>query len=228
MNKGAIITIDGPSGSGKSTIAKLLADRLEYKYIDTGAMYRAMGWLAREKGVPFRDCKELDHLLKNVRLNFEEREGHTALIINDTDVTDQIRTPEIGMAASDISAIGSVRQWLSTRQRELGEMGNAVLEGRDMGTVVFPGADKKFFLTALLEERGKRRTEQLREFGEEVDLETVTRDIALRDRNDSSRALAPLRKAEDAIEIDTTLMTIPEVVEVLFREVLAEQRVTEE
>ncbi len=221
MKKGPIITIDGPSGSGKSTIARLLADRLGFRFIDTGAMYRGIGWLAKEQGVPFRDCKELDALLKEARLSFVEKNGETALFVNDVDVTDRIRTSEMGMVASNISAIGSVRKWLSALQRELGVEGNAVLEGRDMGTVVFPDGDVKFFLTAILEERGRRRAEQLRERGEVVELQTVIDEISLRDRNDSNRTLAPLRKADDAIEIDTTSMTIQEVVEKLAKEVQA-------
>ena len=213
MKKGPIVTIDGPSGSGKSTIAKMVADRLDFKYIDTGAMYRGIGWLAREKSVPFEEGKELDELLKIARLCFEEKDGRTRLLADDHDVTDAIRTPEMGMVASKISAIGSVRKWLSTMQRRLGEQGKCVLEGRDMGTVVFPDGDFKFFLTASLEERARRRTDELRERGEAVEAESVMNDLSLRDRNDSSRTLAPLKKAEDAIEIDTTSMTIKEVVD---------------
>ncbi len=219
MRDRPIITIDGPSGSGKSTVARMVADRLGYRYIDTGAMYRGIGWLAREKQIPFRECKELDALLKSTRLTFEERKGETHLIVNGIDVTDQIRTPEMGMVASDISAIGSVRKWLSSLQRKLGEEGKTVLEGRDMGTVVFPDGDCKFFLTASLSERGKRRAEQLKQGGDEVDLKHITREMKQRDENDSNRALAPLKKAEDAIEVDTTSMTISEVVERLVTEI---------
>jgi cytidylate kinase len=150
-----------------------------------------------------------------------ENKGETDIFVNDCDVTDRIRTPEMGMVASNISAIGSVRQWLSALQRELGEEGNAVLEGRDMGTVVFPDGDVKFFLTASLEERGRRRTAQLIEKGETADLQTVIDEMSLRDRNDTNRALAPLKKADDAIEIDTTSMTVQEVVERLVQEVQA-------
>lgn len=213
-----VITIDGPSGSGKSTVARLLAGRLGYKYIDTGAMYRGIGWLAREKEVPFREGEALDALLESTRLSFEEKNGGTHLLVNGMDLTERIRTPEMGMVASKISAIGAVRRWLSTLQRRLGEEGNAVLEGRDMGTVVFPDARHKFFLTASLEQRAKRRVHQLREQGEEVDLESTVKEISYRDRKDSTRALAPLRKAEDAIEIDTTSMTISEVLERLLQE----------
>lgn len=219
MKRGPIVAIDGPSGAGKSTVAKQLAERLGYRYIDTGAMYRGIGWLAREKGVPFRACDSLDALLKSASLSFEERNGKARLIVNGTDVTDLIRKPEMGMVASDISAIEPVRRWLSALQRKLGEQGNAVLEGRDMGTVVFPDADHKFFLTASLEERAKRRAEQLGDKGDAVDLDTVMEEVSRRDRNDSNRAIAPLRKADDAVEIDTTSMTISEAVERLIREI---------
>jgi cytidylate kinase len=228
MKMGPIVTIDGPSGSGKSTIARLLADRLGFRFIDTGAMYRGIGWLAKEQGVPFRECEELDMLLKEARLFLVEKKGETTLFVNDCDVTDRIRTPEMGMVASNISAIGSVRQWLSALQRELGEEGNAVLEGRDMGTVVFPDGDVKFFLTASLEERGRRRTAQLIEKGETADLQTVIDEMSLRDRNDTNRALAPLKKADDAIEIDTTSMTVQEVVERLVQEVQAGTKIVPE
>lgn len=224
MKQGIIVTIDGPSGSGKSTVARLLADRLGYTYIDTGAMYRGIGWLAREEGVPFRECKELDNLLKTVKLSFEEKNGRTYLVVNGMDLTERVRTPEMGMVASRISEIGTVRRWLSSLQRRLGEEGNAVLEGRDMGTVVFPDADYKFYLVASLEVRGRRRAEQLREKGEEADLEATTKEISFRDRNDSTRALAPLRKAEDAIEVDTTSLSVSEVLERLLRETRAEKR----
>ncbi len=213
MKRGPIVTIDGPSGSGKSTVARTVAERLGYRYIDTGAMYRGIGWLAREEKVPFREGPELTALLESARLYFEERNGQTALVVNGQEITDRIRTAEMGMVASDISAIGSVRKWLSALQRTLGEEGETVLEGRDMGTVVFPDAEVKIFLTASLEERAKRRTAELKQRGETVDPEGIQEDLARRDHNDSSRILAPLRKAEDALEIDTTSMTLDEVVE---------------
>ncbi len=213
MKQGPIVTIDGPSGSGKSTVARTVAERLGYRYIDTGAMYRGIGWLARREKVPFREGPELEALLESTRLSFEERDGRTALVVNGRDITDRIRTAEMGMVASDISAIGSVRKWLSVLQRTLGEEGETVLEGRDMGTVVFPDAEVKIFLTASLKERARRRTTELRQRGETVDPEGVQQDLAQRDFNDSRRELAPLRKAEDAVEIDTTSMTLAEVVD---------------
>jgi cytidylate kinase len=221
MKKGPIITIDGPSGSGKSTVAKEVADRLGYRYIDTGAMYRGIGWLARREGVPFQEGPVLDRLLSSASLSFEERPGGTRLVVNGTDVTEQIRTPEMGMVASDISAIGSVRRWLSSFQRKLGEEGRTVLEGRDMGTVVFPDGDFKFFLTASLQERARRRAQELQERGDAVDPERVLQDMSVRDRNDSNRDLAPLRKAADAVEVETTDMTLDEVVEKILRWVKA-------
>ncbi|NOY52262.1 MAG: (d)CMP kinase [Deltaproteobacteria bacterium] len=212
MKKGPIVTIDGPSGSGKSTVARTVSERLGYRYIDTGAMYRGIGWLAREQKVPFREGPELTALLETARLSFEERDGRTALIVNGRDLTDRIRTAEMGMVASDISAIGSVRTWLSTLQRALGSEGKTVLEGRDMGTVVFPDAEVKIFLTASLQERARRRTEELKLRGEQVDCNVIQQDLARRDAHDRDRELAPLRKAKDALEIDTTSMTLNEVV----------------
>ncbi len=207
------MTIDGPSGAGKSTVAKCVAARLGFTYIDTGAMYRGIGWLARERGVPFREGPELDALLQDASLAFEEHHDTTRLIVNGEDVTERIRSAEMGMVASDISAIPSVRHWLSALQRSLGERGNTVLEGRDMGTVVFPDADVKLFLTASLEARGGRRAAELCARGEAVALSKIVEDLARRDRNDSSREIAPLRKADDAIEIDTSALTVAEVVD---------------
>ncbi len=210
--RGPIVTIDGPSGAGKSTVARAVAARLGFTYIDTGAMYRGIGWLARKQGVPFREGPELDALLREARLVFEEHPDGPRLFVNGQDVTARIRTAEMGMVASDISAIPSVRRWLSARQRSLGERGNTILEGRDMGTVVFPDADVKIFLTASLEARGGRRAAELRARGEDAPLARIVEDLDRRDRNDSSRDMAPLRKADDAVEIDTSALTVAEVV----------------
>ncbi len=218
MKQGPIVVIDGPSGAGKSTVARALAERIGFRYIDTGAMYRGIGWLAREKKVPFMECEELVQLLKNVRLVFAEGKGGTRILVNGTDVTEEIRTAGMGMVASRISAIASVRRRLSSLQRKLGEDGNAVLEGRDMGTVVFPDADFKFFLTASLEERSRRRVTELRARGEAVRSGEILKEMAERDRKDSGRILAPLRKADDAVTIDTTLLTVQEVVDSMIRE----------
>ncbi len=207
------MTIDGPSGAGKSTVARAVAEQLGFTYIDTGAMYRGIGWLARERAIPFREGPALEALLRDARLVFEEHEDGTRLMVNGEDVTERIRTAEMGMVASDISAIPSVRRWLSALQRSLGEAGNTVLEGRDMGTVVFPDADVKVFLTASLDARGERRAAELCARGEAVALEHIIQDLAQRDRNDSNRDIAPLRKAEDAMEIDTSALTVAEVVE---------------
>ena len=212
-----IITIDGPAGSGKTSVTKAVAQRLGLRYIDTGAMYRAVGWIAREKGVPCRESSQLDDLLHSTELSFEEEEGMTRLKVNGQDVTDHIRTAEMGLIASRISALGAVRQWLSGLQRTLGDAGNTILEGRDMGTVVFPDADYKFYLTAALEERGRRRTDELSARGERVDYESIVRDMAARDKADAGRELAPLRKADDAVEIDTTAMPLAAVIDTVVR-----------
>ena len=213
MSRGPIVTLDGPSGSGKSTLARLLARRLGYRYVDTGAMYRAVGWLARREGVPFADGPELRGLLARARLVLEPHPEEPRVRINGVDVTRAIRGPEMGMVASRISALAPVREWLLERQRDLARPGRAVLEGRDTGTVVFPDADAKFFVTASLEERGRRRAADLAAAGDRVDPAEVTRDLERRDRNDSGRALAPLRRAQDAVEIDTTGLTPDQALE---------------
>jgi cytidylate kinase len=208
--KGLVIAIDGPSGAGKSTLARLLAKRLGYVYIDTGAMYRAMGWKARQEGIDPADEKGLAELCRRTEVAI--RDGDTPrFTVNGIDVSGEIRTPEMGMMASAVSKSPAVRARLLILQRELGVNGGVVMDGRDIGTVVFPDADVKFYLDASAEERGRRRYAELREKGLDVDLERITSEIRERDRQDSGRALAPLRRADDAILIDSSRMTIDEV-----------------
>lgn len=202
------IAIDGPSGAGKSTIAKKLAEALEIDYIDTGAMYRAVGYKMMNEGIGLTDRAAIKNMLDATDIDF--RHGET--ILDGMIISGEIRTPAITRLASDASAFPEVRKKLVAMQREMGERRCVIMDGRDIGTNVFPDAKYKFFLTASVEERARRRWLELKEKGRNLRLEDVAADISERDHNDSSRPLNPLKKAEDAIEIDTTNMDIDEVV----------------
>ena len=207
------IAVDGPSGAGKSTIAKIVAKKLNIDYIDTGAMYRAIGLkmmnggISREEG----DTEERQKVLDDTTIDFDAG----VILLDGEDVSGQIRTPEVSMAASDYSRLPEVREKLVAIQREIGHRKSVVMDGRDIGTNVFPDAQYKFFLTATAEERAKRRVAELIEKGQDVDYEATLEDIKQRDYNDSHRKLNPLRKADDAIEIDTTDMSIEEVTQTI-------------
>ena len=210
--KKLLITIDGPAGAGKSTVSRALAGRLGYRYVDTGALYRGVAYVARRCGIEPQDDAGLNRLLEGLTLNFLPGPAGQRLTANGEDITDAIRTPEISMLASAVSARPGVRSFLLKIQRELGRQKAAVFEGRDMGTVVFPDADAKFYLDAATRVRAQRR------FAEAGDpsgtsIEAIERDMQVRDRQDSSRALAPLKAAPDAVLIDSTDLTIDQVVE---------------
>jgi cytidylate kinase len=213
MMRKPIITIDGPSGAGKSTISKLLADRLSYTYIDTGALYRVVALKVQQTGSDPENVEQLHLLCSGLDIALDYKDGAIRVFLEGKDVTGAIRTPEMSLLASKVSAAKVVRNALLTTQRKLGKSGGVVVEGRDMGTVVFPEAEVKFFLDASLETRGKRRFEQYREGGKVFDRETITQEIAKRDRDDMKRALSPLKPADGAVTIDSTGMTIEEVVE---------------
>jgi CMP/dCMP kinase len=210
--KRLLITIDGPSGAGKTTVSRMLADRLGYKYIDTGALYRGVALAAISSGLNPDDDIGLEKLCNTLKINFVLEEKGLRLRLNDSDITDHIRTPEITMFASAASARPIVRSFLLNLQRDLGKEKGVVFEGRDMGTVVFPGADVKFFLDASPKIRAKRRYDELKSTNPQS-IEAVERDMARRDENDSTRELAPLKPAEDAIRIDSTDLSIETVVE---------------
>ncbi len=211
--KGLIIAIDGPSGAGKSTIARLLADRLSYIYLDTGAMYRVVALMVKRSGVSIDDENALSEVCGKVNISFERAtDGGYRVLTNGEDVTRDIRTPEISLLTSCISAKKVVRDSLLQLQRQTGSGGGVVLEGRDIGTVVFPDADIKFFLTASADERGKRRFLELQAKGENTTLERTISEVVQRDMQDEQREHAPLRKAQDAIDIDTTTLSIEEVI----------------
>lgn len=220
MSKKKIIAIDGPSGAGKSTVAKALAGRLGYIFIDTGAMYRAVAWKVKKEGISL-DNESLKNLCSSINISLKRvsTEAGMKIFVDGEDVTDEIRTPEIGMLASLVSTFPSVRERLLELQRGIGRNGGIVMEGRDIGTVVFPDADVKFFLDATIEERGRRRYQDLLSNGIVEDPKSVTDEIRRRDEADSKRALAPLRIADDSIYIDSTKMNIQEVVEFMLKEI---------
>ncbi len=219
MSRGAVITIDGPSGAGKSTISRLLAARLNYTYLDTGAMYRAVGLKVRQAGIDLDDPADRPRLVAlldtlDLRLAPAAGEGRDVRVFLDNiEVSAAIRTAEMGMVASRVSAEPEVRRKLTEMQQQLGRAGGVVAEGRDTGTVVFPQAEYKFYLDAGPEERARRRWEQLKEKGQQVDKEELLAQIRKLDHDDRSRALAPLTPAADAVIIDSTAMTIDQVVE---------------
>jgi CMP/dCMP kinase len=210
---GLVIAIDGPSGAGKSTLAHLLAERLGYLQIDTGAMYRAVAYLMHSSSIDPDDTAAVERLCRRADIRLERSGGLQRVFANGQDVTGQIRTPEMSLLTSRVSALRPVREAMMQVQRRMGIRGGVVLEGRDIGTVVFPDADVKFFLTASPEERGRRRYLELAARGEQVTLADTIQAVARRDQQDSQRDLAPLRMAGDAIAIDSSGRSIDEVLE---------------
>jgi CMP/dCMP kinase len=211
-----IIAIDGPAGSGKSTVAQGVARRLGLAYLDTGAMYRAVTLIALERSVSLEDDDALGAVAQQVPLHFEDGSRETPRVyVGGRDVSEAIRRPEVSRTVSQVSAHPTVRQALTVRQRELAADGDIVLEGRDTGTVVCPRADIKVFLTASVEERARRRGQQLQEQGVDVELRTLQRELVLRDDYDSGRAIAPLQRASDALEIDTTALSADAVIDLI-------------
>lgn len=210
--RGLVIAVDGPSGAGKSTISKALSRRLGYLEIDTGAMYRAMALLARDAAINLENEHIVKEFSSQAEISLELENGTTRVMANGQDVTAEIRTPEISMLTSKISALKPVRDAMLALQRRMGARGGVVLDGRDIGTVVFPDAELKFFLSASAEERGRRRFLELQAKGVQTTLEETIKDVVQRDQQDMEREIAPLRQADDAILIDSTGMTIEQVV----------------
>jgi len=206
-----VIAIDGPAGSGKTTAAKLLAKKLGFTYIDTGAMYRAVGLAAKRLGIDPKDERRLKELLSSIKVEFKKVGKDQKILLNDEDVSSAIRTAECGMWASRVSAQGAVRKALVAIQRKLGRNGGIVMEGRDIGTNVFPDAEVKEFLIADENERARRRCRELTNSGEKMSFEKVLTEQRMRDIQDSTRKLNPLAKAPDAVELDTTNLTPDEV-----------------
>lgn len=199
-----IIAVDGPAGAGKSTVSKIVAKKLGYTYIDTGAMYRAVGLKYSQT------CDDLIAIIDNIEIELDDK-AH--VFLDGQDVTEKIRTPEISKLASDVSKFGFVRKKLTELQRKMAERGEVIMDGRDIGTQVLPNADLKIFLTASIDERARRRFEELQAKGQSVNFDAIKNEIALRDKQDSEREIAPLKQAEDAVLIDSTNLQIDEVVE---------------
>jgi len=212
--KKLLITIDGPAGAGKTTVSRALADRLGYRYIDTGALYRGMALAVQSRGIDPQNDDDLKRLCRDLDLTFVRNDEGLSLYLNGENISDRIRTAEITMLASAVSARPVVREFLLDVQKNLGRQKAAVFEGRDMGTVVFPDADVKFFLDASTHTRALRRFEEQKLQSSQT-LDEVERDIQRRDRNDSTREVAPLKPAPDAIIIDSTELTAEAVVDLM-------------
>jgi len=211
--KHLLITIDGPSGAGKTTVSHRLAKRLGYTYVDTGALYRAVALAALSEGCSPHDDKRLAEICGHLVLKFENSSEGPRLYSNGKDITDHIRTSEITMLASAVSARSVVREYLLDVQREMGKQGSVVFEGRDMGTVVFPQADVKFYLDADPDTRALRRYKEVLETDPAISLSGVKKAMKKRDEDDSSRTLAPLKPSDDAVIIDSTFLDIEQVVD---------------
>lgn len=207
------VAIDGPAGAGKSTIAKMAAKRLNFIYVDTGALYRTLGYGANTGGVDIHNEAELESYLENSRVELKFIDGEQRVFLNGEDVSDKIRTPQMGTAASEISAIPMVRDYLLDMQRDIAKTNNVIMDGRDIGTVVLPNAEVKIFLTASPECRAKRRLEDFRQKGELVDFDEVLKLIVERDYQDSHRETAPLKAAEDSVIVDTSDLNLEQSVE---------------
>jgi cytidylate kinase len=213
--KAKIIAIDGPAGAGKSTVARFVAQRLNYIYIDTGAMYRAVAWAAQAKKISPANDDAMAELTRSLSIQLYYCDGQQRINVDGRDVSEEIRTPGVSRIVSAVSAIPAVRAALLELQREMAKAGGVVMDGRDIGTCVLPNADVKIFLTASIDERARRRWLELQEKGFTTDLEQLKQEIALRDKMDSERELAPLRQAEDATLIDTSSMTIDQAVDAI-------------
>lgn len=211
------IAIDGPAGAGKSTIARRAAKQLGFIYVDTGALYRAIGLYMLEHGTETTDAPRVAALLKDIEISLTFQNGEQRVILCGEDVSDKIRTAEVSMAASNVSAIPQVRDFLFALQRNIAKTNNVIMDGRDIGTVVLPDAQVKIFLTASPEERAKRRYEEMIQKGQNVNYDDVLGDLRTRDYNDSHRAVAPLVPAENALIVDTTGNTLEQSVEQLIQ-----------
>jgi len=210
--KKIIIAIDGPAGAGKSTVAQLVGQRLNYTYIDTGAMYRAIAWKVLQDGLTVHDLAAIINIAQSIRIKLACNEGKTQVFVNEYDVTAEIRDPSVSSIVPDIAQVAAVREAMVRLQQAMAQQGGVVMDGRDIGTHVLPNADVKIFLTASIEERAQRRWRELRDKGIAISLEDLTRDIAARDKKDCERDISPLIQAPDAVLLDTTDMSIERAV----------------
>jgi cytidylate kinase len=216
-----VIAIDGPAGSGKSTVAKIVAGKLRFRYIDTGSMYRAVAWKSLLKNVDLNDEEMVAEIARNVEIDLVPEDGGQSVFVDGENATNQLKQEKISSAAAAVAAQPMIREIMTKKQRELGNREDVVMDGRDIGTVVFPQAKKKFFLDAEPKERGRRRFDELKTKNQEanLDLATIIEQVKRRDYEDRTRKIAPLRQADDAIPIDTTHLDISQVVDQIMKEI---------
>ena len=214
-NKGFAIAIDGPAAAGKSTVAKAIAASMGFIYVDTGALYRAIGFYAHDKVDSTTNAEAVSALLKDINLQIKYVDGVQKIILNGVDVSEEIRSPEMSMAASNVSAIPAVRAFLLDLQRRMAQENSVVMDGRDIGTVILPNAQVKIFLTASPEERARRRMLEYKQKGQVVDFDQLLEEIKQRDYNDSHRATAPLKQADDAVLVDSTELNFEQALETI-------------
>lgn len=212
--KKIVVAIDGPAGAGKSTVAQMAAKELGFTYIDTGAMYRAVAWKSLQQGKAVTDAL-INDVVKDIDIVLDYKEGKTRVFVDGTEVTSEIRTPEVTGIVSQVAALGPVRERLTDLQRKMATQGSVIMDGRDIATNVLPNADIKIFLTASIEERADRRYKEMKAKGYDVDLKKLQEEIAARDKADSEREISPLVQAEDAELLDTSDMSIEEVVKAI-------------
>lgn len=212
--KKLVVAIDGPAGAGKSTVAQMAAKELGFTYIDTGAMYRAVAWKSLQQGQPVSD-ELINEVVQDIDIVLDYKEGKTRVFVDGTEVTAAIRTPEVTAIVSQVAALGPVRERLTDLQRKMATEGSVIMDGRDIATNVLPNADIKIFLTASIEERAQRRYKEMKAKGYDVDLKQLQEEIGARDKADSEREISPLVQAEDAELLDTSHMTIGEVVQAI-------------
>jgi cytidylate kinase len=216
-----VIAIDGPAGSGKSTVAKIVAEKLRFRYIDTGSMYRAVAWKSLLKNVDLSNEEMVAEIVRNMEIDLVPEEGGQSVLVDGENATNQLKQEKISRAAAVVAAQPMIREIMTKKQRELGNREDVVMDGRDIGTVVFPQAEKKFFLDAEPKERGRRRFDELKTKNQEInlDLATIIEQVKQRDYEDRTRKIAPLRQADDAISIDTTHLDISQVVDQVMNEI---------
>lgn len=219
MKKRAVITIDGPAGAGKTSIAKIVSRKLGYNYIDTGAMYRAISWKAFREKIDLKAREKLIKMVRNTKIELKNRAGMKRVYLDGKDITNKIRNKRLAEGASILATVPEVREQLMKIQRRMGSSGGIVVEGRDIGTVVFPRADYKFYLDASIKERALRRYRELKVKGEEGQLAELEKAIRSRDKRDRTRGVAPLKIARDAVVIDSTDMSKKEVVEFILKRI---------